>query len=223
MKHIPCPILVRMGLFQKRPDIGSNLPVYTVGQQRTLLVVGLGNVGDKYNGTRHNVGFACVDALAQSQGFDAWMSKKDLKCQLTTQTVGESRVILIKPTTYMNASGEAVQAVMNFYKLTPADMVAVYDDIDVDFGSIRTRQGGGAAGHNGVKSLIQHIGEDFGRVRVGIGPKRPEQIDSADFVLAKFSKAEQEQMKNLLQEASALLSEYLFATSLPTETRHFLV
>jgi PTH1 family peptidyl-tRNA hydrolase len=212
-----------MGLFQKRPDIGSNLPVYTVGQQRTLLVVGLGNVGDKYNGTRHNVGFACVDALAQSQGFDAWMSKKDLKCQLTTQTVGESRVILIKPTTYMNASGEAVQAVMNFYKLTPADMVAVYDDIDVDFGSIRTRQGGGAAGHNGVKSLIQHIGEDFGRVRVGIGPKRPEQIDSADFVLAKFSKAEQEQMKNLLQEASALLSEYLFATSLPTETRHFLV
>lgn len=212
-----------MGLFQKRPDIGSTLPVYTVGQQQTLLVVGLGNVGAEYDDTRHNVGFACIDALAQSQGFDAWMNKKDLKCQLTTQTVGESRVILIKPSTYMNASGEAVQAVMNFYKLTPADTVAVYDDIDVDFGSIRTRQGGGSAGHNGMKSLIQHIGEDFGRVRVGVGPKQPEQIDSADFVLAKFSKAEQEQMKNLLQEASALLSEYLFATSLPTETRHFLV
>lgn len=212
-----------MGLFQKRPDIGNNLPAYSIGLQRTLLIVGLGNIGKEYDGTRHNIGFACLDALASSQGFDGWTVKKDLKCQLTSQTLGDNRVILIKPTTFMNLSGEAVQTVMSFYKLPLDSVVAVYDDLDVDFGSIRTRQGGGAAGHNGVKSLIQHIGEDFGRIRVGIGPKTPEQIDSANFVLTTFDKSEQEQMKNLLQETSALLSEYIFSAMLPTETRRYIV
>lgn len=212
-----------MGLFQKRPDIGNNLPSYTIGLQKTLIIVGLGNIGKGYDGTRHNVGFACVDELVKSQGFEPWMTKKDLKCQLTAQTIGNNRIILVKPTTFMNLSGEAVQAVMNFYKIPIGQVVAVYDEIDVDFGSIRTRQGGGAAGHNGVKSLIQHVGEDFGRVRIGIGPKQPEHIDSADFVLAKFDKSQQEQMRYLLQEASAILSEYIFSAALPAETRRFIV
>lgn len=212
-----------MGLFQKRPDAGNNLPSYSIGLQKTLIIVGLGNVGSEYEGTRHNVGFACLDELVKSQGFEPWMAKKDLKCQLTMQTLGDNRVVLVKPSTFMNLSGEAVQSVMNFYKVPAEQVIAVYDELDIDFGSIRTRTGGGAAGHNGVKSLIQHISEDFGRVRIGIGPKHPEQIDSADFVLGKFDKSQQEQMKYLLQEASAILSEYIFSAALPTETRRFIV
>lgn len=212
-----------MGLFQKRPDIGNNRPAYTLGMHKTLLIVGLGNIGKEYVGTRHNIGFTCVDKLAESLEFDNWTTKKDLKCQLTSKTVGDSRVILCKPTTLMNLSGEAVQKVIRFYKVNTEHVVAVHDEIDIDFGHIRTRQGGGSAGHNGVKSVSSHIGENYGRVRIGIGPKHPEHIDSADFVLAKFSKNEQQQVANLLQETVAILTEYIFSTALPTETRHFIV
>jgi PTH1 family peptidyl-tRNA hydrolase len=212
-----------MGLFQKRPDIGNNLPAYTIGLHKTLLIVGLGNVGKAYDATRHNIGFACVDALAKSQDFDTWTLKKDLKCHLTSKTISDNRVIIIKPTTLMNLSGESVQAVMSFYKIPAADIVAVYDELDIDYGNIRTRIGGSAAGHNGVKSLIRHIGESFGRVRIGIGPKHPEQIDSADFVLGQFNKTEQQQIPNLLQETTALLSEYIYSAALPSETRRFIV
>jgi len=143
---------------------------------------------------------------------------------MATGRLGDTKVIAIKPTTFMNLSGEAVQAVAHFYKIPLERIVAVYDEIDVDFGQIRLRTGGGSAGHNGVKSLIEHLGEDFGRVRVGIGPKDHEQMDSADFVLAKFSAEEQAQIKNLTRETSAILSEYAYAgAQLPQETRNFLV
>lgn len=194
-----------------------------MGMHKVLLIVGLGNVGSEYDGTRHNIGFACVDALAKSQDFEPWTNKKDLKAQIATQTIGDSRVILCKPTTLMNLSGEAVQAVAHFYKVNPDHIVAVYDELDVDFGIIRTRLGGGSAGHNGVKSVTKHIGEAYGRVRVGIGPKHPEHIDSADFVLARFSKAEQGQVTNLLQETTAILTEYIFSADLVVETRRFIV
>lgn len=212
-----------MALFQKKPSVENSKPVYTLGLQKHVLIVGLGNVGKEFDGTRHNVGFDCVDALATSQGFDDWTSKKDLKCMVTAGQVGEVRVILCKPTTMMNLSGEAVQAVVHFYKLDPSKVVVVHDELDIPFGQIRTRQGGSDAGHNGVKSLIQHLGPDFGRVRVGVGPKTPEQMDSADFVLAKFSSEEQVQIKNLLKESTAILTEYIHSQNLPSETRSFFV
>lgn len=212
-----------MALFRKRPELGNNQPAYTLGAHKTLLIVGLGNIGDQYKGTRHNIGFACLDEARQRLAFENWTAKKDLHCHLTIQTLGESRIILCKPTTQMNASGQAVQAVSHFYAIPPDQIVCVHDELDIDFGSIRTRQGGGAAGHNGIKSLIQHVGGDFGRVRIGIGPKQPEHIDSADFVLATFNKTEQQQMKNLLQETTAILSEYIYSTKLLTETRQFIV
>jgi PTH1 family peptidyl-tRNA hydrolase len=124
----------------------------------------------------------------------------------------------------MNLSGEAAQAVAHFYKIPAERVLAVYDEIDVEFGQIRLRIGGSSAGHNGVKSLIQHLGEGFGRVRIGVGPKEPEQMDSADFVLARFSKEQEAQLKNLTRETTAILSEYGFSSGqLPTETRSFLV
>lgn len=212
-----------MALFQKKPDSGSSMPLYSLGLQKTLLIVGLGNVGKKYDGTRHNIGFAVVDTLASSQGFDPWTEKKDLKSLVATATIGDARVILCKPTTMMNLSGEAVQAISHFYKIQPGSMVVVHDELDIDFGQIRTRVGGSSAGNNGIKSVSQHMGEAYGRVRIGVGPKTPEQIDSADFVLGTFSKEQQAQLKNLLQETTAILTEYIHAGKLPSETRSFLV
>lgn len=212
-----------MALFQKKPDVGSNMPLYSLGLQKSVLIVGLGNTGKQYESTRHNIGFTIVDALAVSQNFDNWTVKKDLRSIIATGTVGDTRVVLCKPTTMMNLSGEAVQAVSHFYKIQPSDMVVVHDELDVDFGQIRTRVGGSAAGNNGIKSVTQNMGEDYGRIRVGIGPKTPAQMDSADFVLAKFSPDEQTQLKNLIQEATAVLTEYIHSGSLPHETRNFLV
>ena len=213
-----------MALFQKKPDMSSSsAPIYTLGLQKTVLIVGLGNIGKKYDDTRHNIGFECIDDLAVSQVLDTWTEKKDLKCHMASGTVGDTRVILCKPTTLMNNSGLAVQAIANFYKVHGGSIVVVYDELDIDFGQIRLRIGGSAAGHNGVKSVIQHLGEGFGRVRIGIGPKLPAQIDSADYVLAKFDKTGQAQLPNLLKETTSILTEFIHSGQLPTDTRSFIV
>ncbi|HSW98975.1 MAG TPA: aminoacyl-tRNA hydrolase [Candidatus Saccharimonadales bacterium] len=213
-----------MGLFQRRPQVGDTIQYYTLGQNKTLLVAGLGNPGKEYGGTRHNIGFECLDAFAKAANFQPWVDKKSLKCTEASATLGDTRVILIKPTTFMNLSGEAVAAVVNFYKIAAGNIIVVHDELDIPFGQIRLRTGGASAGHNGLKSIIQHIGEDFGRVRVGIGPKEPQQIDSADFVLGRFSKDQQAHISELTREVSAILSEAAFgAGSLPQETRSFLL
>ncbi|MDB5185992.1 MAG: aminoacyl-tRNA hydrolase [Candidatus Saccharibacteria bacterium] len=212
-----------MGLFQKKPIQGSVAPLYSLGLNRTVLIVGLGNPGKEYDKTRHNVGFTAIDAFVKATELGDWMNKKDLKTELTSGMLGETRVIVIKPTTFMNLSGEAVQAVANFYKIDHSHIIAVYDELDLPFGQIRTRQGGSAAGHNGVKSMIQHLGEDFGRVRIGIANEFSDKADSADFVLGKFTKTELEQMPNLTRETTAILTEYVYGSQLSAETRNFIV
>jgi PTH1 family peptidyl-tRNA hydrolase len=212
-----------MALFVKRPQMGDRIQYYTLGQNKTLLIVGLGNVGVQYEDTRHNIGFASVDRFATDHDFPAWIEKKDLKCHITQSQLGGSRVLIIKPTTLMNLSGEAVQAVVAFYKISPENLVVVHDELDIPFGQIRTRKGGSSAGHNGIKSVTQYMGEEYGRVRIGIGPKSPEQIDSADFVLGTFDSEQQAHIKNLTREASAILSEFVYGGQLTTETRTFIV
>lgn len=211
-----------MGLFVKKTEVGTHAPIYSIGSEKTALVVGLGNVGKDYDGTRHNIGFACVDEFAKAYDFPAWIEKKDLKCLLAKQIVGDTRVILIKPTTYMNKSGEAVQAVQQFFKLSNSQTLVIHDEIDIAFGQIRTRLGGSSAGNNGVKSLIQHTGEDFTRIRVGVKNELLEKMDSADFVLAKFNKEEQASLAKLTREVSTLISEFLATHNLAHETRSFL-
>jgi PTH1 family peptidyl-tRNA hydrolase len=212
-----------MALFQKqRPDLGSRINYSTFGMNKTLLIVGLGNPGEEYAGTRHNVGFMCLDEFARRNDFGAWMNKKDMQCELAQATMNDTRVFLCKPQTFMNLSGEAVQALAHFYKLSPGQIVVVHDELDIHFGQIRMRVGGSAAGNNGVKSVSQHIGEEYGRVRIGIGPKVPEQMDTADFVLQDFSKAEQEQLPALIREVNAVLSEYAYGSPVTAETRSFL-
>lgn len=210
-----------MALLQKRPITDNLTPLYTLQASKTTLIVGLGNIGPEYDNTRHNIGFACLDAFAEENDFDGWVNKKDLNSYITQKTLGTTRVILAKPTTFMNLSGEAVQAIASFYKIDLEHIVVVADELDINFGQIRSRIGGGAAGHNGIKSLIQHIGEDFGRIRIGIGPKTHEQMDSADFVLAKFAATEQEKLPYLKRETIALLTEVIFGGSLQPETREF--
>jgi PTH1 family peptidyl-tRNA hydrolase len=211
-----------MAFLVNRPQTSDPVNYITVGLNKTLLIVGLGNPGDEYELTRHNAGFLCIDDFATKNDFDPWINKKDLKCLMSVRQMGETRVILIKPTTFMNLSGEAVQAAVHFYKLGNHQIIVVHDELDVNFGQIRTRQGGSAAGHNGIKSISKLIGEDYGRVRVGIGPKKPAQIDSADFVLQDFSKDEQTRLPELLRETTALLSEYAYGSPVAAETRSFL-
>jgi len=212
-----------MGLFQRNPYQNSqHYSLFTMGANKTVLVVGLGNPGKEYGGTRHNVGFAALEAFAEAHEFEAWVTKKDLKCQLAGKTLGETRVLLCKPTTFMNLSGEAVQKVMHFYKLPLEQLLVVHDELDLPFGQIRMRVGGSDAGHNGIKSLVQHIGKEFARVRVGITSEAKGEMDGADFVLAKFAKDEQAQMPNLTRETTSIITEYLFSGQLPHDTRSFL-
>jgi PTH1 family peptidyl-tRNA hydrolase len=212
-----------MGILQKNPLIGTGSQFYTVGLNQTALVVGLGNIGDEYDKTRHNVGFACVDAFARSEEFDAWVEKKDLKCLYASKTLGPTRVIVIKPTTLMNLSGEAVQEAMHYFKVELARTIVVHDELDIPFGQLRMRTGGSDAGHNGIKSVTQQVGEGYARIRVGIGPKMPEGIDSAKFVLQRFSEQELEQMHALTQEVTSIINEFIFGAELRAETRNFII
>jgi PTH1 family peptidyl-tRNA hydrolase len=215
-------IVLGMALFQKKPQATDQVPMYTIGANKTALVIGLGNPEEKYNGTRHNIGFATLDYFAEKNDFPAWINKKDLKCQITTTTVRDTRVILCKPTTYMNLSGEAGQAVQHFYRVYNQQTLAVYDELAIKFGQLRTRVGGSDAGHNGVKSLIQHLGEDFSRLRIGIGSEISEKADAADFVLGKFTKEEQESLPLVIREANSLINDFIFGEGLPHETRNVL-
>ena len=214
-----------MALFQNRPQASDTHNYYTVGLNKTVLLAGLGNPGKEYDLTRHNIGFAVLDAfVSKHTEMQDWINKNDLKCHLAQGQFGDTRVYVIKPTTFMNLSGEAVQAVMNFYKISPNNLAVIHDELDVTFGQIRLRSGGGSAGHNGIKSVTQHVGEDYDRIRIGIGPKLPEQIDSADFVLQKFNAEQQSQLVNLQKEMGAILTEFIYSgQAIPTETRTFLI
>jgi len=209
-----------MGLFERKTT-PVTIPLYSIGSEKTLLVVGLGNVGKTYALTRHNIGFMCLDHIAELNNLE-WKEKKSLKCLLAETKMGQSRVVFIKPTTLMNLSGDAVQAVRQFYKIDLQDIVIVHDELAVPFGTIRVRKGGSDAGNNGIKSVTTAIGADYTRVRVGIKNDRLIKEDAAAFVLKNFSKEEQGYFKPLFAEANALVTEFIFAGQLPADTRKFI-
>lgn len=214
-----------MALFQKKfTNTSSTAPLYTIGGQSTLLIVGLGNPGKEYEYTRHNAGFICVDAFVQAHNeFGEWVNKKDLSCLLTSGVFGPTRVIVIKPTSFMNESGRAVQAVQAFYKIASTQTIVVHDELDIDFGQIRTRMGGGSAGHNGIKSIATHTGEDFGRIRIGINNEHKATQDSSDFVLKSFNAEEKSQLSALTREAESMMIEIIYRGNVLPETRSFIV
>ena len=149
------------------------------------LVVGLGNIGDQYEGTRHNVGFQVVDELAERAGVP--VQKLKYRALTNTAQIGGEKVLLMKPVTFMNLSGEAVRPAADFYKVSPDHVLVISDDVALPVGKLRVRRGGSAGGHNGLKDIIRHLGTDqFPRVKVGVGEKPHPDYDMADWVLGKF-------------------------------------
>ncbi len=160
-----------------------------------LLVVGLGNPGSEYAHNRHNVGFMAADAVAGRFGFAAWKAK--FSGALAEGRIGAEKVILLKPQTYMNESGRAVAKAVNFYKLQPQDVLVLHDEIDLDAGKVRAKEGGGLAGHNGLKDIKAHIGADFRRLRLGVGhPGDRDRVTG--HVLNDFSASDRQWLEPLL-------------------------
>ena len=171
------------------------------------LIAALGNVGDKYSFTRHNAGFMIVDYWAFNSGF-SFREESKLKCLFTKIKFNNEDIIIIKPTTYMNLSGEAVSLVMNYYKININDLLIIYDDIALDLGRLRFRANGSDGGHNGIKSIIRHAGTNkFHRLKFGIGPQPP--IPSEAFVLQNFSKEQEPILKETLKLANEAVQFYL--------------
>ena len=163
------------------------------------LIVGLGNPGAKYAGNRHNIGFMAVDRIAADHGFPPWKGK--FQGQLAEGRLGAEKVLLLKPETYMNNSGQSVGEAMRFYKLTPEDVIVLHDELDLAPGKLRVKTGGGHAGHNGLRSLHAHIGEAYQRVRLGIGhPGRKDLV--SHYVLHDFHKADADWLDDLLRGIS---------------------
>ena len=171
------------------------------------LIAGLGNVGAKYTFTRHNAGFMVVDKLAIMNNV-TFKENSKLKCLITKYYYGLDDIILIKPTTYMNLSGEALSAVMNYYKIDIKDILVVYDDLSLELGKIRFRPNGSDGGHNGIKNIIKHLStQDIARLKIGIGPQPP--IPSEQFVLQEFYKSQMEDLKSVLKKAVEGIDFYL--------------
>lgn len=166
------------------------------------LILCTGNIGEKYAFNRHNVGFMVADLMGYEKSFDFRLESK-LKCYLAKY----QDFIVIKPTTYMNLSGEALSLVMNYYKIKSEDVLIVYDDLAIDLGTLRFKGSGSDGGHNGIKSIIQHIGTNkFARLKVGIGPQPP--IPSENFVLGNFSKEQMPILKETLKTAVEAIEFY---------------
>lgn len=170
------------------------------------LIVGLGNPGKEYENTRHNTGFMVIDKLADKLGVSIEQNK--FKGLYTKLKYNGEDVILLKPQTYMNLSGESVRQVMDFYKINQEDILVIYDDMDMPVGKLRLRQTGSAGGHNGVKNIILHTGsQNFNRVRVGIG--RHPYMKVVDYVLSKFTSDELSDIEKGIENASEAVIDYL--------------
>lgn len=164
------------------------------------VIVGLGNPGKQYEHTRHNVGFDVIDMLSKEYGIS--VTKIKHKALIGEGRVGTEKVLLVKPQTYMNLSGETLIDIYNYYKVDPENIVVIYDDIDLEVGKLRIRKKGSAGTHNGMRSIIKCLGlSDFPRIRVGVSRPRPGQ-DLADFVLSRFRKEEADDLQMGLEKAT---------------------
>lgn len=175
-----------------------------------MLIVGLGNPGTKYGNTRHNIGFMAVDSLAEANSinlsryvFKRELNKKDFESLWGKGSINDKEIVLLKPQTYMNLSGEAVKLLADYFRIEPKDILVIYDDIDLELGSIRIRLSGGSGGHRGMQSIIEHLGtNDFPRIRLGIGrPNEQGQGDVADYVLSSFDTEEKDLLQQTLNRA----------------------
>ena len=170
------------------------------------LIVGLGNPGKEYENTRHNTGFLVIDSFARKNNVE--ITKKKFNGLYSEVTINKEKVILLKPQTYMNLSGESVARFVNFYKIDIKDILVINDDLDLEVGRIRLRKNGQSGGHNGLKNIALNLGtNDFKRLRVGISKNK--QIDTKDYVLGKFSSEEKEILDKVIEETDNILTDYI--------------
>jgi PTH1 family peptidyl-tRNA hydrolase len=175
------------------------------GQQR-FLVVGLGNPGREHAGNRHNIGFMVLDRLAADHAIS--LGRVQNRSLVGTGKIAGRDLVLAKPQTYMNLSGEAVGALARYYKIPPPNILAVYDELDLPFGTLRLREKGGAGGHNGMRSLIRHLGEEFPRLRLGIG-RPPGRMPPAAYVLQDFGREDAPIVEEMITTAVAAVETFL--------------
>lgn len=188
-----------------RPKKGSRRDS-AASEDTFYLIVGLGNPGPKYARNRHNIGFQCIDYLAKKYDID--VKRKRFKALLGEGRIGSQRVILAKPLTFMNDSGQAVAPISRWYKVPPERILVIHDDLDLPLGKVRLRRGGSSAGHHGMESIIAELGTSaFPRLRIGIG--RPIQGDPIDYVLSDFSHDQEETMRATLELVARLIPVYL--------------
>lgn len=174
------------------------------------VVIGLGNPGKKYEKTRHNIGFIVVDSLRKK--FNLTDEREKFQALISEKNIDGEKVIFFKPQTFMNLSGNALIEIVNFYKLDPKkDIIVVYDDMSLDFGDIRIRKKGSSGGHNGIKSIISHIGEEFIRIKCGIGAKKE---DAVEHVLGEFSQSEQKELVEFLEKLNECIIDILTVQNL---------
>jgi PTH1 family peptidyl-tRNA hydrolase len=171
------------------------------------LIIGLGNPEKRYDDTRHNVGFCMLDAIARAHSA-SFQDRPKFKSQIAELVIGDEKVLLIKPTTYYNLTGEAMRLVMDFYKVSPEDILIIHDELALPFGTIRTRQGGSDAGNNGVKSINEHGGMTTSRIRIGVWNELRDRMDDAAFVLSTFSKSEREALTTLEPTILTLATQF---------------
>jgi peptidyl-tRNA hydrolase, PTH1 family len=173
------------------------------------LIIGLGNPEPSYDKTRHNIGFLLLDGIVKRLG-GSWQVKPKFKASLAETIVESEKVLFAKPSTYYNLSGEAVKAIVDFYKLDPAvDVLVLHDELALPFGTLRTRHSGSDAGNNGIKNIIAHLGEQFARIRVGIASESAPSHDAADFVLSRFTNEELAQIDHLSQHAFGFVENFI--------------
>lgn len=169
------------------------------------LIVGLGNPGKKYKKTRHNVGFMVLDQLHKEfsmYDISDWSLSKKFNAEIAECRTGSEKCILAKPMTFMNKSGQAVQLIVDYYGISPEDIIVIHDDIDLDFEDIRVQKDRGHAGHNGIKSLINHLNsKNFHRIRIGISTEKKEEVGVSNFVLSKFGLTERKKLKEVIQKS----------------------
>jgi len=164
-----------------------------------LLIAGLGNPGPRYAGNRHNIGFMAVDEIHRDPSFSPWSQK--FKGEISEGRIGAEKVLLLKPQTFMNASGESVAAAAAFYKIEPASIIVLHDELDLPPGKVRVKTGGGHGGHNGLRSIDAHLGREYRRVRLGIGHPGAKELVSP-YVLGDFAKVDQEWLRPLLEDVA---------------------
>ena len=165
-----------------------------------FIIAGLGNPGKEYELSRHNAGFLCIDILANRENFTTDRIK--FKSVYADTMINGHRCLVMRPQTYMNNSGEAIKEAATFYKIPPEKCIVIFDDIDIGLGALRVKRKGSAGTHNGVKSIIQHLGSDnFPRIKIGVGNKPHPDYDLKDFVLGTFSKQEQNILKETMEKA----------------------